>query len=288
MLRLCAVLCWLLALAGCGGGGGAAAAPRTPTDSQWPVEVDSSGGGSVLSVPGGIDCGKTCSASFDAGTRVTLTARPDSGFAFVAWSGACAGSASTCVVTLSSGQSVGASFIDVAAPTLQITSPTGTGTYSTSASSLLLAGTASDNTAVTEVRWASSRGGSGVATLDGGGASMDWSAGEVPLVAGENTITVTARDAGGRNSSRTLVVTVGGSSRVVRLQWQGHDVPTLAGYRVYHGSTAAAAAGSVDVGLATDLDFTASAHGRYYFSVVAVDVSGVESARSEVVSVLLP
>jgi len=48
------------------------------------------GGGSVTSSPAGIDCGATCSASFNLSAAVTLTATPDSGSVFAGWGGACA------------------------------------------------------------------------------------------------------------------------------------------------------------------------------------------------------
>ena len=50
------------------------------------------GGGTVSSPPAGIDCGATCSASYDAGASVTLTAAADGNSTFVGWSGACSGS----------------------------------------------------------------------------------------------------------------------------------------------------------------------------------------------------
>ncbi len=45
------------------------------------------GDGAVTSSPAGIDCGATCAAAFDAGSTVTLTATPDAGSVFGAWSG---------------------------------------------------------------------------------------------------------------------------------------------------------------------------------------------------------
>src|SRR5262249_1358776 len=50
------------------------------------------GTGTARSDPAGIDCGQVCNASFDPGTKVTLTATPSANSVFTAWSGACSGS----------------------------------------------------------------------------------------------------------------------------------------------------------------------------------------------------
>jgi len=69
------------------------------------------GSGAVTSSPTGISCGSTCSASFNSGASVTLTETPASGSTFAGWSGGgCSGTSSTCVVTMSSSQSVTADF----------------------------------------------------------------------------------------------------------------------------------------------------------------------------------
>ncbi|HYC36972.1 MAG TPA: Ig-like domain repeat protein [Usitatibacter sp.] len=73
------------------------------------VTKPGAGSGSVTSVPSGIDCGSTCSASFASGTAVTLTATPAAGFIFIGWGGACSGMGQ-CNVTMSSARSVAATF----------------------------------------------------------------------------------------------------------------------------------------------------------------------------------
>ena len=67
------------------------------------------GTGTVSSVPSGIDCGATCSASFNAGASVALTATPGPGSVFGGWSGACAGTGA-CNVTMNAANSVTATF----------------------------------------------------------------------------------------------------------------------------------------------------------------------------------
>ena len=69
-----------------------------------------SGLGSVTSNPSGINCGTSCSASFATGTAVMLTATPASGYTFTSWGGACAGSATTCSLTMSAARMVSAKF----------------------------------------------------------------------------------------------------------------------------------------------------------------------------------
>ena len=71
------------------------------------VSLSGSGSGSVTGA--GINCPGTCTASVAQSTIVTLTATPASGSTFAGWGGACSGTA-LCTVTMSSAQSVDASF----------------------------------------------------------------------------------------------------------------------------------------------------------------------------------
>jgi hypothetical protein len=68
-----------------------------------------SGSGTVTSAPAGINCGSTCSASFEQGKEVALTAVPASGSTFAGWGGACTGTGS-CKVPMSAAKSVSATF----------------------------------------------------------------------------------------------------------------------------------------------------------------------------------
>jgi hypothetical protein len=76
---------------------------------QLSVGKDGSGGGTVTSDPAGINCGYACSAEFDYGTPVTLTAVADTGSTFTGWGGACSGTGD-CVVTMDAAKSVTATF----------------------------------------------------------------------------------------------------------------------------------------------------------------------------------
>src|SRR5438105_3170443 len=68
------------------------------------------GSGSVSSNDGAISCPGTCSATYNSGTTVTLTATSAGGSTFGGWSGSCAGSSTTCTVTMSAARSVTATF----------------------------------------------------------------------------------------------------------------------------------------------------------------------------------
>src|SRR5439155_1684554 len=68
------------------------------------------GGGTVTSSPSGIDCGATCSAAYDSGTVVILTAAPASGSTFIGWSGAGCTGPDACTVTVTASTTVTATF----------------------------------------------------------------------------------------------------------------------------------------------------------------------------------
>ena len=80
------------------------------------LTVTKSGNGKISSSPSGIDCGSACSAPFNSGASVTLTANPDTGYTFAGWSGACSGTGA-CTVTMNSNQSVSANFSAAVVPT---------------------------------------------------------------------------------------------------------------------------------------------------------------------------
>ena len=88
-----------------GGGGGATTSPK--------LTINRSSKGNVVSNPSAISCGSngnTCSATFTAGATVTLTATPDAGLSFTAWTGACTGTSLTCTLTMSADKVVTPNF----------------------------------------------------------------------------------------------------------------------------------------------------------------------------------
>src|ERR1035437_7388035 len=88
---------------------------------------------------------------------------------------------------------------DTTPPSLRIKSPGFTIT-ATTASRIAIDGTASDNVAVTAVKWTTSTGEAGVAA-----GTASWSA-NIPLLVGTNVITVRAYDASGNSAWRALTV----------------------------------------------------------------------------------
>ncbi len=87
-------------------------------------------------------------------------------------------------------------------PAVIITQPTSAAVYSTQQRTLNLSGTASGFTADASVAWSSDSGASGTCV-----GTDSWTAGGVPLVSGQNVLTVTAADDSGDKASTTLTVT---------------------------------------------------------------------------------
>jgi phospholipase C len=115
LVSLCG-LCTLV-LAGCGGSPQTTTTttttttppPPPPTTYTLTVTAPASGAGVVTSSPAGINCPTTCSASFTANTKVTLTAAPGSNYFFGGWSGGCSGT-NACVLTITAAATVTAAF----------------------------------------------------------------------------------------------------------------------------------------------------------------------------------
>jgi hypothetical protein len=84
-------------------------------------------------------------------------------------------------------------------PSLRIASPSTT-VVATYGASIVISGTAADNVGVVAVRWTTSTGNSGDAS-----GTTKWSA-TIPLLVGDNAITVRAYDAAGNSGWRSLTV----------------------------------------------------------------------------------
>jgi hypothetical protein len=90
---------------------------------------------------------------------------------------------------------------DTTAPALSFTFPAGS-VYSTSATSIQLAGTARDASGIASVTWMSSTGTGGGAT-----GAESWRTDPIPLLIGDNRITVYVRDAAGNTGRRAVLIT---------------------------------------------------------------------------------
>lgn len=91
---------------------------------------------------------------------------------------------------------------DSTPPSINIVLPTTNPSYATTNGSFGMAGSASDNVAVTLVSWSNDRGGSGNAS-----GTTGWSVTGIALAQGVNVITVTARDAAGNTATDSITVT---------------------------------------------------------------------------------
>jgi|GEM_PF-165706 len=87
-------------------------------------------------------------------------------------------------------------------PVLTIDTPTTAATYSTSASSITIAGTASSSLPLANVIWNNNRGGNGTAT-----GVANWSIDAVALEAGENIVTISVSDSIGNTTTDTITIT---------------------------------------------------------------------------------
>ena len=83
--------------------------PIGPVTFPLSVEKTGTGEGTVTSTPAGIDCGGECSAEFEAGSEVTLTASAESG-TFTGWSGGGCSGSGECKVTMNEALTVEAAF----------------------------------------------------------------------------------------------------------------------------------------------------------------------------------
>lgn len=105
---------------------------------------------------------------------------------------------------------------DSTPPTVAITSPTTSATFTATGGALNLSGTSADNAGVFQVRWSNDRGGSGVAL-----GTTSWSVQNITLLSGLNRITVTAWDANGNSQQATLAVTFNTSQIFITLAGVG-------------------------------------------------------------------
>ncbi|OAQ20917.1 InlB B-repeat-containing protein [Thermosulfurimonas dismutans] len=102
----------LCAIDNAGNVSGGSTALAIPQVTRYTLSVSRTGSGTITSSPSGINCGSTCSASFDRGITVRLTAFPNIDSIFTGWGGDCAGCGSnaTCSVVMDGAKSCSAQF----------------------------------------------------------------------------------------------------------------------------------------------------------------------------------
>lgn len=103
-----------------------------PATRSLEVHRKGAGGGVITSIPSGIDCGPSCTASFAEGTEVTIIATAEAGTVFAGWEGGgCSGSGS-CTLVLARDASVTARFQTSAGTRVLGVTKSGSGTGSVS------------------------------------------------------------------------------------------------------------------------------------------------------------
>jgi Divergent InlB B-repeat domain len=107
------------------------------------VSMAGNGSGSVVSDLAGIDCGEFCSAQFDSGGVVTLSADPAPGSRFAGWSGGGCSGTGDCMVTVAAGSSVTATFERIEHTIAVVTAGAGAGAISSAPGGISCGGTCS-------------------------------------------------------------------------------------------------------------------------------------------------
>ncbi len=221
----------ILLLTGCSGGdsgttSSSAASAPAPAATTYTLTTTVTGSGTLTSSPSGINCGATCSASFNSGTSVTLTAAPAAGYSFTGWSGACSGTATTCAVTMSAARSASATFTVIPTGSSSVT-PSLVATRTTGYAPLAVHFDATGATSTTpgisdlaqggsfrQIKHAFNFGdpGSGTHSITGLSKNAEPSGGGLAAhvfdTAGSYTVTVTSTDGIGAPASTTVTVTV--------------------------------------------------------------------------------
>ena len=134
--------------------------------------------------------------------------------------------------------------LDTIPPTVSLREPTTAPTFTTRSTPILLAGIANDDRGVRAVTWSNgATGGSGAAS----GASS-WSA-SVPLILGDNVVTISASDSAGNVGTDSITVTLDPGQPMVAIQTPTAEVIYTTGVTpILLGGTAADDVGVTSVG----------------------------------------
>jgi NOL1/NOP2/fmu family ribosome biogenesis protein len=157
---------------------------------EWTLVATAGSGGTVEVDP--------TAATYVDGTTVQVRAVPQTGFEFAGWTDGATGTQNPLSVTLTANRTVKATFADAAGPSIDFESVVA-GTVTDGI--FRLAGRITDNVAVVSAGWSLNGGASRALTLASDGR---FAVEGIELQVGKNQIVVTARDASGKESSRSI------------------------------------------------------------------------------------
>ena len=127
LMRYVATLGAALALSACVYGNN----DQISAPAEQPLQITTSGAGTVISDPNGISCGSQCTANYSTDTEVVLTAQAAAGYSFSSWSGSglsCPGTGK-CRVPMKTAHAIHASFNrNNTTATLSVSTAGGSGT----------------------------------------------------------------------------------------------------------------------------------------------------------------
>jgi hypothetical protein len=178
------------------------------------------------------------------------------------------------------GTTKGTQSTDTTPPAVTITAPTSGPSFNATTAGVTVSGSVTDNFSLSQISWQNSRGGSGGNAVSG--TSGNWSF-NIGLQPGANVVTVTAADAAGNTTPKSLTINYAPpTNNTAVLSWDVNPAPDVAGYRVYYGTTPGtyqqARGLGVNVGNVTTFTVTGLAGAtRYYFAATAYDTSNNES-----------
>jgi hypothetical protein len=178
----------------------------TPTSYQLMVNKTGPGSGTVTSSPSGIDCGSTCSAAFNTGASVTLTATPAGSSVFTGWGGDCSGSGA-CVLTMNKAHVVMANF---SAPSITYSLTVNAGSHG----SVTPSGTSTRNAGEVVNITATPSSGYHFVNWTGDWGMIAHTTGASTTITMNGTYTITANFAANTSTSYSLTTRVAGSGTV--------------------------------------------------------------------------
>jgi len=178
------------------------------------------------------------------------------------------------------------------AVSITITSPASGGTLETPDDAVALAGTADSNASIVSVSWTSDKGGKGEAS-----GSESWETAPIPLLIGDNTITITAEDGTGATASRTVIIKREGEGGQATLAWQAptarednSPLVDLAGYYIHYGRMSETYDYEIKVENPGIVSYVVDnlSSGTWYFVARAYDSRGLVSDLSNEISIKIP